>query len=76
MAMQSAIYWLMTYVCGTAGVVSLALLAPLADTLTAMPVLDMPFAAGFFMALFFLIPLAAVFFFLALFFRRRARRKL
>lgn len=74
--MKNAVYWFITYVCGTAGVISLALLAPLADTLTGLPGLEMPYAAGFFMALFFLVPLAGIFFFLALFFRRRARRKL
>lgn len=74
--MRSAVFWLMTYVCGTAGVVCLALLVPLADAITGLPDLNMPFAASFFTALFFLIPLAGIFFFLAIFFRRRARRKL
>ena len=74
--MKSAAYWLMTYACGTAGVISLALMPLLADALTAVPGMDIPYAASFFMALFFLVPLAGVFFFLALFFRRRARRKL
>jgi len=76
LAMKSAAYWFMTYVCFLAGVVSLALLAPLADGLMSIPELSRSYAATFFIALFFLVPLAAIFFFLAIFFRNQARRKL